>query len=768
MRYFRLWAALAVVVMASFAVLGYFGWNIYHQAPPVFKQIVSQDGRIIFTQRDIQDGQNIWQSMGGQQVGSVWGHGSYVAPDWTADWIHREAEFYLNTWANQQYGARNYHQLNPEQFAVLKARLVQLMRTNTYDPQTGILLISLLRAQAVRAVSSHYSALFGDQGGAEIAGLRDAYAIPANKVSNPEYRRKLDAFLFWGAWAASTNRPGQSITYTHNWPPEPLINNRATGDVVVWSVISFVLLLAGIGALAWYYAATRHSGSENPVSDRDPLLALNPTPSMKATLKYFWVVMALIVVQVILGAITAHYGVEGNAFYGIPLAKWLPYTITRTWHTQLAIFWIATAWLATGLFVAPAISGYEPKFQRIGVNFLFGCLLIIVVGSLAGEWLSIQQKMGLAQSFWFGTQGFEYVDLGRFWQSFLLIGLFLWLYLLWRALRPAFKATDDSKHLLALFMIASAAIPLFYIPGLLYARHTNLAIAEYWRWWVVHLWVEGFFEVFATVVIASLFTRMGLLRTARAIVAVLFSTSVFLAGGIIGTFHHLYFSGTPMEVVALGATFSALEVVPLVLMGFEAYENLTLTRSTHWISAYKWPIYCFIAVGFWNLVGAGLFGFLINPPIALYYMQGLNTTAVHAHTALFGVYGILGIGLMLFCLKGLATRHIWKTKWLAFGFWSINVGLALMVVLSDLPRGLMQTWASVEQGMWYARSAEFTHTALMDGLRWLRVIGDTIFAIGALALGWFVLGLKTGWSVTGKIEPALEVEKTIYLDKNQL
>jgi nitric oxide reductase subunit B len=214
----------------------------------------------------------------------------------------------------------------------------------------------------------------------------------------------------------------------------------------------------------------------------------------------------------------------------------------------------------------------------------------------------------------------------------------------------------------------------------------------------------------------------------------------------------LYFSGTPTSVLALGATFSALEVVPLVLIGFEGYENLTLARARPWVAAYKWPIYCFVAVAFWNLVGAGLFGFLINTPMALYYMQGLNTTPVHGHTALFGVYGMLGIGLMLFCLKGLATRRIWKTGVLAYAFWAINLGLGLMVLLSVLPVGLIQTWASVEHGMWYARSAEFMQSPVLNTLRWMRMIGDTLFASGAVALGWFVLGLKTGWSLRRELE----------------
>jgi len=747
--YRKLWLSLAMVITASFLVLGYYGREIYHLAPPLPARVLTPDGSVLFTARDIKDGQNVWQSMGGQEVGTVWGHGAYVAPDWTADWLHRECVWLLDHWAVQS-GGKTYDQLDPETQAALRERLKIEIRSNTYNPASGDLVVSQTRAEAIRAVGAHYTALFGDD--PALQKLRKAYAIPTDSIKTPERRQLISAFFFWAAWACGTDRPGGQVTYTQNWPPESLIDNRPTGSIVVWSVISFVVLLAGVGAMVWYFAAQRHHDGEEAqeAPESDPLLALKATPSMRAVLKYFWVVAALIVVQVGLGAIAAHYGVEGDGFYGIPLSKWLPYSVARTWHTQLGIFWIATAWLATGLFVAPAVSGYEPRGQRLGVNFLFICLLIIVVGSLAGEWMGEMQRLGLSANFWFGEQGYEYVDLGRFWQIFLLIGLFLWLFLMGRALWPALRDPGPNRHLLALFLIASAAIALFYGAGLMWQRQTNLAVAEYWRWWVVHLWVEGFFEVFATVVIAFLFTRMGLLRIATATASVIFSTVIFLSGGILGTFHHLYFTGTPTAVLALGATFSALEIVPLVLIGFEGYENLTLSRARPWVSAYKWPINFFVAVAFWNLVGAGLFGFLINPPIGLYYMQGLNTTPVHAHTALFGVYGMLGIGLMLFCLRGLTGPEVWKSRALWISFWFMNIGLALMVLLSLLPVGLLQTWASVEHGMWYARSAEFLQTGLMDRLRWLRVIGDSIFALGALSLGWFVLGLKTGWSLEDK------------------
>jgi len=739
MTYKKLWIALALVLVISFAVLGGVGVKVLNSAPPIPSQVLTSDGRVLFDGATIQNGQGVWQSIGGQEVGTIWGHGSYVAPDWSADWLHRECTFILDRWAAKS-GAASYEALGPEQQAALQARLRLIMRTNTYDAASGRITVDPTRAEAFDELRRYYSNVFSNG--------RSEYAIPQGALSDPVKLREMSAFFWWTAWAASTDRPGSNVTYTQNWPHEPLIGNEPTGGAIVWSVASFILLLAGVGGMVWYFASQPRTVEEELLPENDPLLGLRPTPSQRATVKYFFVVAALWVVQVALGAITAHYGVEGSGFYGIPLDRWLPYSVARTWHLQLGLFWIATSWLATGLYVAPAVSGAEPKGQRLGVNLLFVALVLVVVGSLAGEWMGIEHKLGNLW-FWFGTQGYEYVDLGRFWQILLFVGLVFWLWLMWRALKPALARRDQNYSLLLMFVVSSIAIPLFYAAGLMYGERSNLVTAEYWRWWVVHLWVEGFFEVFATVVIAFLLTRLKLLSVPTATRAVLFSTIVFLSGGIIGTFHHLYFAGTPNIVLGLGAVFSAMEVVPLVLIGFEAWENIRLARSREqhvWVAAYKWPIYFFVAVAFWNFVGAGLFGFLINPPIALYYMQGLNTTPVHGHTALFGVYGMLGLGLMLFCLRALRPGKAWKDAPLSMAFWAINIGLALMVLLSMLPIGLMQTWASVEYGTWFARSAEFLHSGHMNELRWMRMIGDTIFSLGALILGWFVLGLVTGHS----------------------
>jgi nitric oxide reductase subunit B len=724
-----------------FATLLYFGREIYQMAPPIPETVVSQSSQAVFSREEIQRGQNVWQSMGGMQQGSIWGHGSYLAPDWSADWLHREAVALLDVISREEQGV-DFDALALRDAECMRGELRLEMRENTYDAGRGSLTISDRRAEAVDEVGAHFRRLFMAQG-EEALHLREQYALPIQTSLSAENAHALNAFFFWTAWAATTERPGRDYTYTSNWPHEPLVGNAPTAPVFMWSIISIFLLLAGIGAIVWFYAREfdlwrAHMEPEGGFATSDFFDAVTVTPSMKATAKYFWVVTALFLAQVLLGTITAHYAIEGQGFYGLPFSETIPYAVTRTWHTQLAVLWIATAWLATGLYVAPMLSGHEPKYQSLAVNFLFVSLLIIVVGSFAGEWAAINGLIAnLTTNFWFGHQGYEYIDLGRFWQIYLFIGLLLWMLLVLRALWPNLRQSEG-KSLIFLVVFATVSIGLLFGAGLLWGQHTHISIMEYWRWWVVHLWVEGVFEVFATAIVSALLVRMGLVRASVATISVLLATIIFLGGGVLGTFHRLYWSGTPISVLALGSVFSALEVVPLMVVGFEAYNRSKIEGRQEWEQAYHWPFMFFGAVLFWNMIGAGLLGFLINPPIALYYMQGLNTTATHGHAALFGVYGMLGLGLMLYCLRGLTDPARWNQKLLKIAFWSLNVGLAMMVFGSLLPQGLLQTYASFSESYAYARSAEFVHSNVMEALVWARVPGDVVFSVGVFAFVLFV------------------------------
>ncbi|PZP28878.1 MAG: nitric oxide reductase large subunit [Roseateles depolymerans] len=732
-----LWRWLGLISVLSFGALGYLGWQIYLSAPPIPKQVVTSDGDVLYTGEQIQLGQQAWLSAGGQQLGTVWGHGAYVAPDWSADWLHREA-MTLQTVRTEAL-RKAAPSLTEADRAAVETRVRDEMRRNTYDETSGTLKVSSERAQAIRQVAAHYDGLFGND--PALAKLRDQYAMTEGVLPSKEYREALTAFFFWSAWATSTDRPGETgLSYTSNWPHEPLVGNTMTTSAAMWSMASIILLLAGIAAMLWLHKGDADEGVA-AVPKADPLLGAKATPSMKATRKYFFVVIGLMLLQIGMGAITAHYAVEGQAFFGIPLAQVLPYTISRTIHTQIGVFWIATAWLATGLYVAPLLSGREPKLQKLGVDLLFYALLIVVLGSTITGWLGTLQHRGVDFSFWLGNQGLEFTSMGRVWQILLFIGLLFWVFLLGRALWPALKKASETRGLIAMVFLSATCIGGFYATSLTWGQHTHYSMIEYWRWWLVHLWVEGFFEVFATAVVALIFTNLGLVRAASANRAIIAETIVFLFGGILGTLHHLYWTGTPTSVIAVGSVFSALEVVPLTLIGLEALQTYRRSQGVAWLGAYKWVILSFVSVGFWNTVGAGLLGFAINPPASLYYVQGLNMTAAHGHAALFGVYGMLGVGLMLFCLRGLFDRALHADKFLKPAFWGLNIGLAMMVFMSLLPAGIYQAYESITKGLWYARSPEVIHSKLMETLVWLRVPGDIVFAAGSLFLGIYALYL---------------------------
>ena len=735
-EYKKYWIAVVAVLIIGFSILGYLGTDVYHQAPPVPTAYVSQDGQVLFTKEDILHGQSAWQSTGGQSVGTVLGHGAYQAPDWTADWLHKEVSIMLDIKSQEAFGVL-YNQLGPAQQAAVK-EVVKEEYLGSAVRDDGTVVLSPERITAMNITGRYFVELYGDN--PELTLTRDHFAMKDNTLSELQDRIDMARFFFWTTWMASTQRPGTDATYTNNWPHEPLLDHNPTPESVAWSVVSVIILLCGIGVVVWLWSFGKKDDEHALVPPaEDPISKITLTPSQRSLGKYLFTILALFLFQLGMGGIIAHYTVEGQAFYGIPLAQYFPYSIARTWHIQASLFWIAMAFLSAGLFLAPIINGgKDPKYQKLGVDILFWALVVLVVGSFAGTYLGVAHQIPAAWNFLLGHQGYEYIELGRIWQWIEYIGILFWLVLMIRSIIGAFKQKGD-KNLIAAFIFSVIMVGIFYGPGLFYGEHSHLAIMEYWRWWVIHLWVEGFFEVFSTTLMAFIFVTLGLVSYRAGTVAAISSGAIYLIGGIPGTFHHLYFTGVTSTIVATGASFSALEVVPLVLLGYEAFENYTRIHSAPWMHRLKWPVYCFIAVSFWNLVGAGVFGFLINMPVSLFYIQGLNTTAVHAHTALFGVYGFLSLGFVFLIARYIRPEVEFNDKLMKFGFWALNIGLALMVLISLLPIGLIQAWASITHGLWFARSEEFMQQPLLQNLRWARLIGDTILIVGAVAFFWQIV-----------------------------
>ncbi|MDX9974673.1 MAG: cbb3-type cytochrome c oxidase subunit I, partial [FCB group bacterium] len=649
-------------------------------------------------------------------------------PDFTAQYLHHASAAMLE--------ANSPGTETPE----ARAQVERDFKQNTYDAASDTLTFSAAQAQAFTRMVEFYTAYFGtDQPERE---------LQRPIITNERDLRQLTAYFSWAAWVCTAARPGVNYSYTNNWPPEPLAGNRPTSEAFIWSVLSLIALLGGTGmvlfAVGRYDLLGWHRADEE---DDAATLRFRPpeevrlAPAQRATAWYFLVVSGLFLMQGLLGGANAHYHVEPGGFYGFDLSQWLPYNLSRMWHLQLALFFVAASFLAMGIFITPMIARREPPHQDKLAIGLFAAVVLVVVGSLAGEALSLKNVITREGPwFWVGSQGWEYLDLGRLWQILLVIGMFLWVVIIFRGLR-ARLAGEHPGNLPYLFLYSALSIPLFYAAGLAFGKNANFAVMDFWRFWVVHLWVEDFLELFTTIMVAYIFVLLGVVRTTTATRVVYLDIILYSIGGVIGTMHHLYFSGAPAVHMAFGAFFSAMEVIPLVLLSFEAWRFMSLGGNKAGTSAlgvssaefpHKWAVMFLIAVGFWNFLGAGVFGFLINLPIVSYYEIGTQFTANHGHGAMMGVYGMLAIGFFMFVARYFIPPDRASERAMKWSFWSLNIGLAMMLFVNLAPIGALQLNDAFENGYWHAREPAFFDQPIVRVFEWLRMPGDMLFIVGGI------------------------------------
>jgi nitric oxide reductase subunit B len=708
--------ACLLVVLFGFLVLGILAYKTYQDDPPVAARVVDPAGRTLFTSEDVSKGQKVFLHNGLMEYGSIFGHGAYLGPDFTDDYLHRAA---LSV-------QRQYKQLGTDGAV---QRTISDFQTNRYDPDTNELTFTAAQSRAFRELSRHYAEYFGDP--------TTQFGLRPDAITDPEKIHQLTAFFGWSAWAAAARRPGHDYSYTNNWPSEKLVDNTPTANVILWSVVSLIALLGGIGLLfgafgRWNFLGWR-GREQATLSFRAPGdVAL--TPAQRATAWFFLVMAVLFLIQALVGAASQHYRADLGDFFGIDLAQVFPYNLTRTFHVQLAIFFVSSSYLAAGIFLAPMIARREPRGQGKLAYILLAAVAIVVFGSLIGEFAGVHGWLGGLGGL-VGDQGFEYLDLGRLWQVLLVIGLFFWVLILWRGLRGRLSR-EHVGNMPWLFFFAALAIPAFYAVGLLANAGDTFTVTDFWRFWVVHLWVEDFLELFTTVMVAYIFVLLGVVRERVALTVIFLDILLYSAGGVIGTMHHLYFSGEPAEHMALGAVFSAAEVIPLTFLTVEAWSFLQLGARQESRSQtpfpHRWAVMFLVAVGFWNFLGAGVFGFLINLPIVSYYEIGTALTANHGHAAMMGVYGMLAVGLAMFCLRYLIPAERWPERAAKTSFWSLNIGLAWMCFSDLLPLGFIQLYESVNNSYFHARSLDFLTNSTNTLLEWLRFPGDVLFIVGGI------------------------------------
>ncbi|MCA9314033.1 MAG: cbb3-type cytochrome c oxidase subunit I [Planctomycetes bacterium] len=741
------WKVFVVICAVSFAVVGYIGYKTYEYAPPI-ANFTTPDGSIVVHAHEVTKGQLVFFRYGLMDYGSFLGDGGMRGPDFTA-----EALQLVTGWMNEEYDAQWKLRIpeDSQRRAFVRSQVQAELRENGYDSTTAAVMISPARATAFDKLVAYYGQKFG--AGGALAGQEVFH--PAGYITDADEIRQLSAFFFWGSWMCAAQRPGFDYSYTHNWPYDPEAGNTPTPGIVFWSVIGALVLILSMGVVFYFYGKLdRETVWEGQAASAPPLATIElvdasrPTPSQRATYKYFAVAAVLFVVQVFAGlaAISDFTGFFRSI--GVPLDELLPVTVSRAWHSQVSVLWIAVCWFGASIWVLPVISRPEPHRQLGWINALFWMLVVVAAGTLVGIPLGVHGLLGEAWR-WLGLQGWEYVQLGRAFQFLLYAAFIVWLIVVVRGLWPVLR--QRATWSLPNWMVYSiCGIIFMFTAGFVAGPETNFVIADFWRWCTIHMWVEAFFELFTTILVAYFMYLMGFVNHAVASRVVYLAAILFLGSGLIGISHNFYWNAKSIETLALGGVLSTLQIVPLVLLTVEAWRFRHMPQSTlarlkkkhgHTASFGLPEAFLFlVGVNFWNFLGAGVLGFAINLPIVNYYQHGTYLTANHGHAALFGVYGNLAIAAMLFCGRWLVEPARWNARLLRTSFWSLNVGLLLMVVLDLFPVGVDQLLASMTHGYAYARSEAYIGGATFQTYTWLRAVGVTIFVVGGmLPVAWFVV-----------------------------
>ena len=757
------WLTHFMIVSAiCIAGLIYLGGATYMGAPPL-ETYVSPTGETVFSRAEIKRGQELFHIRGLMNYGSFWGDGGERGPDFTADALHRTVVGMRAHYARELGSSAG--ELSQHDHDGIAVRVIREVHDNGYDEEAGVIRINDAQVSAYAELTEHYTRMFNDPTYSESFE-------PTGFISDPDDLRALSAFFYWGGWVSAANRPGETYSYTHNWPGDKDAGNSPTAATFFWSVFSIFALFVGVMVVLYAYGQMKEQevdvfdSSEAEGGQSLTTYDLENEyvrPTQRATYKFFVLAVIVFGVQILGGVIGAMDFVRPG---GISLNEIIPFQVARSYHTLLQIFWFFMCWVGYTIFFLPRISKVPPG-QKFLINLLFVLCIVTGVGAIVGIYMGMTGMLSDNMAYWFGSQGWEFMELGRFFQFTLLAAFGLWIFIIYRAVKP-WLTRRNIWSVPSWLLYGSGIMVMFLFFGLLVQPEMNFAISDYWRWMVVHMWVEVTFEVFTTVIVGYMLVQMGLITRMMAERVIFLAVMLFLITATIGISHNFYWIAKPTGIIALGSVFSTLQVLPLLLLTLDAWQmrqegamaNQKVVEGKQTIVMEG--VWLFIlGVNFWNIFGAGVLGSVVNLPIVNYYEHATYLTGNHAHAAMFGVKGNIALGGMLFCCQHLFHKSAWNPKLVRTSFWCLNIGLVLMMFLDLFPVGLYQTWIAYTEGTWYARSAEIVEGPVFSFLTYCRTIGGAVFIWGGLLpMMWFII--SRGTKLRRKEEDVEQGEWTVY------
>ncbi len=719
-----LYTAFWIIAILMVSALIFFTARLQREVPPIPQQVVSESGDVLYTHDDVVQGKGFFQEFDLMDWGTMLGMGAYIGPDFTTNFLHNRVEYLYNYYGQKMFG-KPADKLTDIERGAVKERVKQDVRAQT-----------ALSADTVKYTKASAEAFRKNE--KDLVNMLvkgDPQRAFTGGVITPAEAKKIAAFVDWSQLVASTLRPGTNRTWSNNWPHEPLIDQDITWYSHFVSLWEFLLLWAL--TIVVIYLSYEYLFAKRDEEKLEPTLKVTSLfPSQKKLMKYIPIVSGFFLLQLVIGGYLAHLYADPTANLIFP-QKLLPFNVIRSLHTQIAILWVAIGWLVGGLLIAPWVANEDHKYPWL-VDVLWWALVVVGLGSVAGLYLGATGHLH-STWFWFGNEGRELINLGRFWDIGLVIGLVFWFALIVSLVRKA--ATNNP--LVGTIIWSAFAIATLYIAGMMPLTKImpNFTVDDYYRWWVIHLWVELTFELFAAGVLAFFTVSLGLISHKTAVRVMFFELFLIMMSGTLGVGHHYFWQGLDEHWIAIGGIFSALEPLPLALMIVEALKNQREKIHSGEGFAFGTPFMWIAGSAILNWVGAGFLGMVINTPTISYYSHGTYLIMPHGHVALLGAFGYISLAFIYLASRAnaLANGYHWDDRISKLGFWSLTIGVLLFAIPTYLI-GAEQTRIAMQSGYFFARTRAAVQS--MGFWMWIRLIPDGLMLLGG-AIIFYDLLMKT-------------------------